>query len=343
MKTKLVLPLLVVLLLAACNETKQDTSASGNHSSQKEITEETHGLEEIFSKDLEEIEASDWDNVYISKDDFEKFVNEFPDSEHNEIGIKSGKMIDHETLEFIFDASAENEIVQGFTIYFFDSLVRTLYLHSGFFDDHQPIISYKNADGSLITELEDYIDMETEETSEEETDGESKPLTEVGDSTIGDDGSTVTLKKILSLNESFDYGPLTLEIKDLKILEISNASQAQLNDANEYAKHEITDPFYYLQVTYSAKNQSDNLITWNGFEKVVFNNGQQLDVSINSFANGRDWDTDYYGGVFKDEHFGAIIDGTHEDIEWVKLVTSHVYDGDFERITDGKEHDFNFE
>ncbi|EZH67935.1 hypothetical protein DH09_08445 [Bacillaceae bacterium JMAK1] len=335
--------LLSAFLLTACgsdDEIIEEVSADQPESSDASENEErSRGIDDLFNKDLGDLEAQDWDSVYIAKRDFDLILKEMIESaEEHDLDIQDIKMVSDDHIEVIYNFTDEEAIMHGFILAFVDGLTRSLYLSSGYYNGEQPLISYYDLNGELIGELHDFADFNDEDISDvEET--SNNVLTEVGDSIETDEG-TITLKNIKNTQEPYNHGQLEITIEDIKVFERTEIPETYLSYAQDFSNQQLNDSYNYIQVAYSAKNNDESLINWRGFEKVVLSNGQQIDVSFDSYRDGREWGSEFYGGVIKDEHFSVIFDGSSEDIDLIKLVLSDSYDSDYRTVTDSTEIDY---
>lgn len=139
----------------------------------EEIEEES--LEEAVANidfDTGDIEEIPWDEIELSKGQFDDFLMELPDDtfdfegadEKIEFEIQSLDF-DGELIEFtLIDNGMEDvmaEFVRSFYIFMVDSYSRQFYLSSDYSDgDTQPKIIFYDKMGEIITENDEFIEIE---------------------------------------------------------------------------------------------------------------------------------------------------------------------------------------
>ncbi|MFP3123519.1 hypothetical protein OH784_12315 [Ectobacillus funiculus] len=170
-------------------------------------------------------------------------------------------------------------------------------------------------------------------------------LDQVGQKTKDADGTEAELMKIKAVNQTIDIAPIKFTVKDMKIIKLSNVSKDFEQFLVQYTGGtEIPDGIQYLQFKYSVENTSDSNIQFNGIDKVVLNNGEQLDALNGDFIwEKEDSDSDFFGKVKKEGTVGLFIKGKAEDISSVKLIMSDTINPDtYDTITEAQQAEFQF-
>ncbi|EEO7554309.1 hypothetical protein G6I07_002726, partial [Listeria monocytogenes] len=99
------------------------------------------------------------------------------------------------------------------------------------------------------------------------------------------------------------------------------------NDFSQ-SKIPITDPFYTIQLTYDLENNSDTALTTNGFEYIITDQQQQIEVST-EYIGGEPYYNVQSGAQLSPEYVTCILKPENvENINKVTLKTSEVYNSD---------------
>ncbi|MFJ8245215.1 hypothetical protein [Peribacillus asahii] len=156
------------------------------------------------------------------------------------------------------------------------------------------------------------------------------------------DGYTVELLKIKDINEIVEIAPLTVTIKDIKLLKYSKMSddfKEELKWASD-ADH-IGDETTYLQINYDAENKEEKNIEWYDLMNVVTDKGEQIDGQLKDFISDVDSDSEFLGKVKKEYTDGFILkDG---DINKVKLIFGYTQDStSYDEITPEQQVEYTF-
>jgi rare lipoprotein A (peptidoglycan hydrolase) len=169
-------------------------------------------------------------------------------------------------------------------------------------------------------------------------------LTEVGQVYKADDGHKVELLKIKDVNETVDIAPLKVTVQDIKVLKMSDLTEAQKEEVSYYAPTgtDLSSGFSYIQVKYTTENTEDKNIEWYDLMNVVTDKGEQIDGQMNDIImTDSDSDSEFIGKVNKEFVDGFIVkDG---DINSVKLVFGNTMDADsYEDITGEQTVEYSF-
>lgn len=168
------------------------------------------------------------------------------------------------------------------------------------------------------------------------------PLTEIGQKALGSDKSIVELMNITTVNEKISVNPIEVTIKDIKLLQMSNIDEEQMEYFQLFTEKSISDPLNYIQITYEVENLKDENVGWNGFTHLVLNNGEQIKVNSNNILE--DLDSEFYGKVKKESYIGVPYEGDTESINSIKLIVGHSFDlEDYMTITKDVEVTYEFD
>jgi hypothetical protein len=166
-------------------------------------------------------------------------------------------------------------------------------------------------------------------------------LTNVGQ-TLKTDFGTLELAKIKHVNQALSIAPINVTIEDLKVFKLTNISDDMKKRIQLlYNKQEVTEPVYYLQLSYSAENTSEKNIVWNGIHAVVTDKGEQLDPNINLLTSN--FNHEFYGKVTQKDQFGLLLSSDKWDISNVKLIFNESADAtSYATITPEQQVDYSF-
>ncbi|MBC1781217.1 hypothetical protein HCA14_02585 [Listeria welshimeri] len=178
------------------------------------------------------------------------------------------------------------------------------------------------------------------EATELVTDG---PLLEPGQYKTDEQyGSTITLLKIATPKTDISLNDLKMTLQDVKIFKHENISDTEKNDFAQ-SKIPITDPFYTIQLTYDLENNSDMSLTTNGFEYIITDQQQQIEVST-EYIGGEPYYDVQSGAKLSPEYVTCILKPENvENIKRVTLKTSEVYNSDtYDTTAESKTIEVNF-
>lgn len=170
-------------------------------------------------------------------------------------------------------------------------------------------------------------------------------LTEVGQSTKGDDGTKAELMKIKTVNQTVDISPVKLTVKDMKVIQLSNIGSDYNELLIQYTNgKKLPKKLNYIQIQYTAENTEEKNIGWNGIDKIVTNTGEQLDAANSDFIweeNG--FDGTFYGKTKHEGIVGILTDSNPKDLQSLKFIISSSFDPDsYEDITIPQQTEFKF-
>ncbi|CUL35446.1 hypothetical protein O1N65_003006 [Listeria monocytogenes] len=168
-------------------------------------------------------------------------------------------------------------------------------------------------------------------------------LLKVGEWTKDKDYDTkVTLEKIATPKIKVDLGDLNMLIKDVKIFKRENVSDAEKEEFSG-GKVPVTDPYYTIQVKYDLENTGKNAMNFNGFDYIITDQKQQIDVMTDNIGMNGAF-TVQPEAVVEDEYIICKLKKDNVDgIKKVTLKTSPVYNSEtYDEITESKTIEIEF-
>ena len=188
-------------------------------------------------------------------------------------------------------------------------------------------------------EVEDVNEDNTASEDVEQPTEEDLTLTKVGEMVDDPEVGTLVLENKKKVNQDIVQGGLTIHVDEVKVITINN----MLNDFKDEVElntgkapgNELT----YMQVSYSFKNTSDELLSWSGFATAIKEDGEQLDLDNNDIiGNQNPSQIDIQPkATVKENLIGIPVD---KDIKSIRLVSDDVLKDDNESedfIVRGKE------
>ncbi len=89
-----------------------------------------------------------------------------------------------------------------------------------------------------------------------------------------------TLKKVANLNKQVKQGDLTVTFSNIKIYSMKpKNADAQKIATTYFGASGVNDPYYVVQINWTAKNNGSKEVQTNGIDSVVTNTGQQLNAN----------------------------------------------------------------
>ncbi|MGE7885600.1 hypothetical protein [Bacillus sp. NPDC094077] len=159
------------------------------------------------------------------------------------------------------------------------------------------------------------------------------------------DGNEAELMKIKEVNQTVDIAPIKYTVKDMKIIKMNKVNKSMEAFLLQYTGgSKLPKDLNYIQIQYSVENTSDQNVDFSGLDKVVLNNGEQLNALGNDFIwEKEDNDSKFYGKVKKEGSVGLFIKGKPEEITSAKLIFSSTVNPEgYETITKEQQAEFQF-
>lgn len=152
--TLIMTSVLILSTLAACGGGKSNSSEPANAA--PENASVSQGMDLLESKGWENMEATDWEKVHLTRKDFKEMLDELGKTAEDgeEPPFKSVTMVDDRTIEIVIDKTqAGGELGAGLMTVLLDPMIRQLYVHSDYYkNDEQPLIRFIDTDGNVIKE-----------------------------------------------------------------------------------------------------------------------------------------------------------------------------------------------
>ena len=163
---------------------------------------------------------------------------------------------------------------------------------------------------------------------------DDRSLLEVGQS-ISDEKGEATLKAINQVNKTYEEGPIKLTVKDMKIIHLRPDYSLidYFHVLTQQEEFDFVKVFIEIENTYSEK------MNFAPIALIETNTGEKLD-----------WEKDIYleelngeiaGHEIKKGNVGFILKST-EDLEWIEITTSDVFNKDEEKIIDSQKIKIKF-
>ncbi|QRF83727.1 hypothetical protein JNE42_01020 [Bacillus altitudinis] len=144
------------------------------------------------------------------------------------------------------------------------------------------------------------------------------PLTIVGQKNKGEDNEIYELKNIKVVDETTDLDPLSITIKDVKILSISNISDDLLESYQQGLKLKLKNPVNYIQISFSAENKGKIDLLWPQISHIILNTKEQVNAKENQLLESGEWEL--YSGAKKDITQGIPFESDPKEIKEITFV-----------------------
>ncbi|MEE3679101.1 hypothetical protein V2J31_15935 [Bacillus safensis] len=144
------------------------------------------------------------------------------------------------------------------------------------------------------------------------------PLTKVGQKNKGENNEIYELKNIKVVDETTDLDPLSITIKDVKILSISNISDDLLESYQQGLKLKLKNPVNYIQISFSAENKGKIDLLWPQISHVILNTKEQVNAKENQLLESGEWEL--YSGAKKDITQGIPFESDPKEIKEITFV-----------------------
>ncbi|QCU17523.1 hypothetical protein BPGQ101_01055 [Bacillus altitudinis] len=144
------------------------------------------------------------------------------------------------------------------------------------------------------------------------------PLTKIGQKNKGEDNEIYELKNIKVVDETTDLDPLSITIKDVKILSISNISDDLLESYQQGLKLKLKNPVNYIQISFSAENKGKIDLLWPQISHIILNTKEQVNAKENQLLESGEWEL--YSGAKKDITQGIPFESDPKEIKEITFV-----------------------
>jgi|GEM_PF-361726 len=157
---------------------------------------------------------------------------------------------------------------------------------------------------------------------------DDRNLLEVGQSVLDEKGEA-TLKAIRHINKIYNVGPVELEIKDMKLIHLK--PDYSLVDYFHVLTHE--EEFDFIKVFVEIRNTSTEKVNFAPIAMIETNTGEKIDWKKDIYLEDLNGKLD--GQSTKKGNLGFIIEST-DDLEWIEITTSDVFDKNSDKISDSQ-------
>lgn len=187
-------------------------------------------------------------------------------------------------------------------------------------------------------EVELNEEPEKEVAKEEKVDSnevKNGPLTEAGQWTV-DGENKVTLVKIKNVNQSYELGPLVLNVESVKLLQHSKPDQLTVDLIQNIHNKDVSAELNTIQVIYTIENTSDKNIMFTTISKLTTDTKTQIEGMYNLASSA---DLGSYAGqvILEGLAIYPYFTGSLEEINTVNIITGDVFDSDsYEKQADSQ-------
>ncbi|MGE8079892.1 hypothetical protein [Peribacillus loiseleuriae] len=157
---------------------------------------------------------------------------------------------------------------------------------------------------------------------------DDRTLLEVGQS-VSDEKGEATLKAINPVNETYEAGPIRLNVKDMKLIHLR--PDYSLIDYFHVLTHD--EEFDFVKVFVEIENTSNEKINFAPIALIKTSTGEKLDWGKDIYLEELNGEME--GNSTKKGNLGFIIDSS-KDLEWIELTTSDVFDKGENKINDSQ-------
>lgn len=159
---------------------------------------------------------------------------------------------------------------------------------------------------------------------------ESEPsplLSEPGDTGTFDYGGQLQLLKAVPLKQSIEFGPLTIHIMDVQLLEALEIPEESRKNISILNQEDIGPDMTYIKIVYSVENTTDQNIGFYGLNSIHPNTGKPISADRNFMR--KPYVYHQYDGVVVDNMgYGFVYTDDPDKLESIELVFNRIYDYD---------------
>jgi hypothetical protein len=163
---------------------------------------------------------------------------------------------------------------------------------------------------------------------------DDRSLLEIGQEVLDEKGEA-TLKALNQVNETYEIGPIKLSVKDLKIVHLK--PDYSLVDYFHVLTHD--EEFDFVKVFIEIENTSSEKVNFAPIALIETSSGEKFDWEKDIYLE--DLNGEIEGNTTKKGNLGFILD-VHEDLEWIEITTSDVFDKDENKISDSQKIKIEF-
>lgn len=163
---------------------------------------------------------------------------------------------------------------------------------------------------------------------------DDRTLIEV-DQTVSDEKGEATLKAIKQVNKTYSDGPIKLTIKDMKLIHLR--PDYSLIDYF----HVLTqkEEFDFVKVFIEIENKYPEKVNFAPIALIETSTGEKLNWENDIYLE--DLNGEIKGNETKKGNIGFIVESS-DDLEWIEITTSDVFDKDEEKIIESQKIKIKF-
>lgn len=154
MKRILLTTLASLFFLASCST---PAKLSEKNIQDSTSSEESRHLE-LLDQELHETTEKDWELIYLSKDDYDRLLNDLSKPDEDGVQPIADIRTHNEEISVILNNRDGESLENLFTAPFFDTLIRRMYINSAYYQSQQPLIKIMDLDGTILAENKDVMD-----------------------------------------------------------------------------------------------------------------------------------------------------------------------------------------
>ena len=163
---------------------------------------------------------------------------------------------------------------------------------------------------------------------------DDRTLIEV-DQTVSDEKGEATLKAIKQVNKTYSDGPIKLTVKDMKLIHLR--PDYSLIDYF----HVLTqkEEFDFVKVFVEIENKYPEKVNFAPIALIETSTGEKLNWENDIYLE--DLNGEIKGNETKKGNIGFIVESS-DDLEWIEITTSDVFDKDGEKIIESQKIKIKF-
>ncbi|MFC6040792.1 hypothetical protein ACFPYN_15295 [Paenisporosarcina macmurdoensis] len=163
---------------------------------------------------------------------------------------------------------------------------------------------------------------------------DDRTLIEV-DQTVSDEKGEATLKAIKQVNKTYSDGPIKLTVKDMKLIHLR--PDYSLIDYF----HALTqkEEFDFVKVFIEIENKYPEKVNFAPIALIETSTGEKLNWENDIYLE--DLNGEIKGNETKKGNIGFIVESS-DDLEWIEITTSDVFDKDEEKIIESQKIKIKF-
>ncbi|HSO56965.1 MAG TPA: hypothetical protein VLQ66_01905 [Paenisporosarcina sp.] len=155
------------------------------------------------------------------------------------------------------------------------------------------------------------------------------------DQTVSDEKGEATLKAINQVNKTYSDGPIKLTVKDMKLIHLR--PDYSLIDYFHVLTQE--EEFDFVKVFIEIENKYPEKVNFAPIALIETNTGEKLNWENDIYLE--DLNGELEGNETKKGNIGFIVESS-DDLEWIEITTSDVFDKDGEKIIESQKLKIKF-